>query len=365
MIAREYAESWLEKTQGALLRTMGLKKHFPVLGGVLKRPVAWVRAVDGVDIWIRRGETLGLVGESGCGKTTLGRTIIRLLDPTDGHIFYDLPEETIKRIIDAEERGDKQELKRLREQFDLAAMKGKKLKEYRRRMQIVFQNPLTALNPRMMVKDIVAEPLVVQRIARGEAAMERVLEALQAVGLGKEHLRRYPHEFSGGQRQRIAIARALVLRPEFLVLDEPTSAVDVSVRARLLKLLKELQEKYDLTYLFISHDLSQVQVISDRVAVMYLGKIVELADTQTIFERPLHPYTQALFSAKPVPDPVLARKKKRIVLKGDVPSPVNPPPGCRFHPRCPKRFEPCDKEEPHLIEVEPGHWVACHLYPGG
>ncbi len=365
MIAREYAESWLEKTQGALLRTMGLKKHFPVLGGVLKRPVAWVRAVDGVDIWVHRGETLGLVGESGCGKTTLGRTIIRLIDPTEGHIFYDLPEDTIKRIIEAEERSDKQELKRLREQFDLAAMKGKKLREYRRRMQIVFQNPLTALNPRMMVKDIVAEPLVVQRIAKGEAAMERVLEALQAVGLGKEHLRRYPHEFSGGQRQRIAIARALVLRPEFLVLDEPTSAVDVSVRARLLKLLEELQEKYGLTYLFISHDLSQVQVISDRVAVMYLGKIVELADTQTIFEKPLHPYTQALFSAKPVPDPVLARKKKRIVLKGDVPSPVNPPSGCRFHPRCPKRFEPCDKEEPHLIEVEPGHWVACHLYPPG
>jgi len=365
MIAREYADSWLEKTEGSLLRTLGLKKHFPVFGGVLKRPVAWVRAVDGVDIWIKRGETLGLVGESGCGKTTLGRTIIRLLDPTDGNIFYDTPEDVIRRIIEAEERGDRAKLKRLREQHDLAAMRGKRLKVYRRKMQIVFQNPLTALNPRMMVKDIVAEPLVVQGIARGEAAMERVLEALEAVGLGKEHLRRYPHEFSGGQRQRIAIARALVLRPEFLVLDEPTSAVDVSVRARLLKLLKELQQRYGLTYLFISHDLSQVQVISDRVAVMYLGKIVELADTRRIFERPLHPYTQALFSAKPVPDPVLAREKKRIVLKGDVPSPVNPPPGCRFHPRCPKRFESCDRGEPPLVEIEPDHWVACHLYPAG
>ena len=246
-------------------------------------------------------------------------------------------------------------------EYDLAAMKGKKLKEYRRRMQIVFQNPLTALNPRMMVKDIVAEPLIVQKVAKGSEALDRVLEALEAVGLGKEHLRRYPHEFSGGQRQRIAIARALVLRPEFLVLDEPTSSVDVSVRARLLKLLKELQRKYGLTYLFISHDLSQVETISDRVAVMYLGKIVELADTEEIFHNPLHPYTEALFSAKPVPDPSV--KKQRIVLTGDVPSPVNPPSGCRFHPRCPKRFEPCDKEEPPLIEYKPNHWVACHLYP--
>ncbi len=353
-------DEWLQNTKGALIRTMNLKKYFPVLGGVLKRPVAWVKAVDGVTAWIKRGETFGLVGESGCGKTTFGKTLIRLLEPTSGHIFYDVSEEKIKEIVELKQEGSNPELKSLLKKHDLAKMKGKKLRTYRRKMQIVFQNPMTALNPRMMVKDIVAEPLRVQGIARGEEAIDKVLEALETVGLGKEHLRRYPHEFSGGQRQRIAIARAIVLKPEFLVLDEPTSSVDVSVRARLLKLFKELQAKYNLTYLFISHDLYQVEVISERVGVMYLGEIVELADSEEVFEKPLHPYTQALFSAKPVPDPTI--KKQRIVLKGDVPSPVNPPPGCRFHPRCSKRFKPCDKEEPPLVEVEPGHWVACHLY---
>ncbi|MCS7103012.1 MAG: ATP-binding cassette domain-containing protein [Candidatus Korarchaeum sp.] len=350
----------LSKTHGSLVRTIGLKKHFAVLGGVLKRPVAWVRAVDGVDVWIKKGETFGLVGESGCGKTTLAKTILRLHNPTSGHIFFDTPEEVIRRILELESSNDKEELKKILDDYDLAYMKGKKLMEYRRRMQIVFQNPFTALNPRMMIKDIVAEPLIVQGIAEGEEAYSIVSQSLEEVGLGKEHMWRYPHEFSGGQRQRIAIARAIVTRPDFIVLDEPTSSVDVSVRARLINLFKGLQRKYKLTYLFISHDLYQVQVMSDRVGVMYLGKLVEVADSQTIFEKQMHPYTQALFSAKPIPDPTV--RKRRIVLQGDVPSPVNPPPGCRFHPRCFRRFGPCDKVEPPLVEVEPGHWVACHLY---
>ncbi len=353
---------WTRETSGSLVRTINLVKYFPVLGGILKRPVAWVKAVDSVNIWIKRGETLGLVGESGCGKTTLGKTILRLLNPTSGHIFYNAPDEIVEKIVEAESQGGTgdPEVKRLMKKYDLAAMSRRDMKVYRRKMQIVFQNPMTALNPRMMVKDIVAEPLIVQKIARGLELEKRVIEALEDVGLGREHLRRYPHEFSGGQRQRIAIARALVLKPEFIVLDEPTSSVDVSVRARLLKLFKDLQERYGLTYLFISHDLSQVETISDRVAVMYLGKIVEFADTEEIFRNPLHPYTKALFSAKPIPDPTV--KKSRIVLKGDVPSPVNPPSGCRFHPRCNRRMDICDKEEPRLVKVKPGHWVSCHLY---
>ena len=357
-------EEFLERSKGALIRVVNLKKYYPVRGGVFRRTKAWVKAVDNVSLWIRRGETFGLVGESGCGKTTLGKTLIRLLDPTDGHIFYDVPDDVVEEILTLEkDGGDPSRLKELLKKYDSARFGRKELLPYRRRMQIVFQNPFSSLNPRQMVKDIVGEPLVIHRIARGRELEKRVLEALEEVGLSKEHLRRYPHEFSGGQRQRIAIARALILRPEFIVLDEPTSSVDVSVRARLLKLFKDLQRKYNLTYLFISHDLWQVEAISDRVAVMYLGKIVEMADSREIFSNPLHPYTQALFSAKPVPDPTVKREK--ILLKGDVPSPVNPPTGCRFHPRCFRRDECPGKyaeEEPPLIEVKPGHYVACHLY---
>ena len=281
------------------------------------------------------GKTLGLVGESGSGKTTFGRLVLRLIEPTAGRIFF--------------------------EGRDVTRLKGKELKEFRRNAQMVFQDPYGSLNPRMTVYSIILEALNVHGIRVGDPK-EYIVRLLYEVGLNESHLYRYPHEFSGGQRQRIAIARVLALRPKFIVLDEPTSALDVSVQAQILNMLKELQRKYSLTYLFISHDLGVVRYMSDYIAVMYLGKIVELGPAEEVFEKPLHPYTKMLLASIPVPDPELARRKPRVVVRGEPPSPINPPPGCRFHPRCPEAMDRCRREEPRLEEVEKGHFVACHLY---
>lgn len=317
-----------------LLVVKDLKKYFPVKKGLWFGERADVRAVDGVSFAIGRGETLGLVGESGCGKSTTARLVLRLLEPTAGEVHF----------------GKTPVFKANR----------KEMHQLRRKMQIVFQDPYSSLDPRMSVKEIVGEGLVIHRLARGQEKTDRVAELLEMVGLGREHMGRYPHEFSGGQRQRIGIARALAVGPELLIADEPVSALDVSIQAQVINLFEDLQGQLGLTYLFIAHDLRVVKHISDRVAVMYLGQIVELAESDELYRNPLHPYTQALLSAIPVTDP--KTKRQRIILEGDPPSPIQVPAGCRFHPRCPKRFDRCDTEAPVLREVAPRHWVSCHLY---
>ncbi len=317
-----------------LLEIHDLKKHFPVGDGLFSSHKESVKAVDGVSLAVEEGETLGIVGESGCGKSTLGRTILRLIEPTSGEIFF---------------QGK-----------NLLALSQRELRDTRRQMQIIFQDPYASLNPRMRVGDIVGEGLEIHKLARGKAKRERVMELLHQVGLREDHYSRYPHEFSGGQRQRIGIARALAVNPKFIVADEPVSSLDVSIQAQIINLLQELQEKMHLTYFFISHDLRVVEHISHRVAIMYLGKIVEIAKSETIYQDAKHPYTRALLSAVPLPD--TSRKKERTVLEGDVPSPVHPPSGCSFHPRCAYREAICDKMEPPLDFDAQSHGVACHVF---
>ncbi len=316
-----------------LIDVKNLKMHFPVTKGLLQRRVGTVKAVDGVSFSINRGETLGLVGESGCGKSTTGRAILQLYRPTEGQVVF--------------------------EGRDLTRLSGPDLRKMRRSVQMIFQDPYASLNPRMTVGDIIAEPIRVHKLREGAAVRERVQELLGLVGLNPGFANRYPHEFSGGQRQRIGIARALAVEPSFVVCDEPVSALDVSIQAQIVNLLEELQDRLGLTYLFIAHDLSVVKHISDRVAVMYLGKVVELAEGQKLYTMPLHPYTQALLSAVPIPDPQVEQRRRRIILEGDVPSPLNPPSGCHFHTRCPLAIQKCKDEEPPFEDFGGGHFAAC------
>jgi oligopeptide transport system ATP-binding protein len=319
-----------------LLRVENLVKHFPIKRGIIiQKTVGAVHAVDDVSFNIHKSETLGLVGESGCGKSTTGRTILQLHRPTSGHVYY----------------GDK----------DLTQTQGEELRVMRRKMQMIFQDPYASLNPRMTVGEIIGEPLVIHKLADRKQTQERVEHLLELVGLNAKFYNRFPHEFSGGQRQRIGVARALALNPDLIVCDEPISALDVSIQAQVVNLLEDLQKEFNLTYLFIAHDLSMVRHISDRVAVMYLGVIMELTGRTELYNNPLHPYSQALLSAVPIPDPLVEEKRRRTILKGDVPSPVNPPSGCRFRTRCPIAVEVCAQLKPEFREVSPGHFVACHL----
>jgi oligopeptide transport system ATP-binding protein len=318
-----------------LLEVKHLKKHFPIKGGVFSKTIGYVYAVDDINFTLEKGETLGLVGESGCGKSTTGRTILRLIEPTDGAIYFEGQDIT---------------------NLDKSAMRA-----LRREMQIIFQDPYASLNPRMTVGSIIGEPLEIHKIAKGSEKQERVASLLQKVGLRAEDMRKYPHEFSGGQRQRIGIARALALNPKLIVCDEPVSALDVSIQAQVINLLEDLQAEFGLSYLFIAHNLNVVEHISNRVAVMYLGQIVELASDEELYRNPQHPYTEALLSAVPIPDPTV--KKKRIILEGDVPSPINPPKGCHFHTRCMYKDKICEEVEPEFKDIGGGHWVACHFRP--
>jgi len=342
----------------ALVETRNLKTYFPILRGFFRRPVGAVKAVDSVTVGIKKGEWMGLVGESGCGKTTLGKTILRFHKPVSGHIYFDVPGDVKNRIDELEISETKSgRLQTLVSEYDIATYKHKRLKAIRRRMQLVHQDPYTSLNPRMRIGNIIGEPIAVHNLLRGSEAKQRVIELLRMVGLTEEHFKRYPHQFSGGQRQRIAIARALATDPDFIIFDEPTSALDVSVQAQILDLLKQLISEQGLTYLYITHDLSVAESVCDTITVMYLGKIVEVGSAEEIFRAPMHPYSQALVMATPIPDP--KRKRGRIVLKGEVPSPVNPPSACRFHPRCPRATEECRNEEPLLENRGNGHLVAC------
>jgi len=323
------------KKNDILLEVKNMKKYFPVSKGLLGRETQYVKAVDDVSFHIKRGETLGLVGESGCGKSTTGRTIIRLYDLTDGEVIFDGAE--------------------------IGKMNQNQVKPFRKKMQMIFQDPYASLNSRMTVSDIIGEPLDIHGLASGKERQEIIYNLLEKVGLGKDHASRYPHEFSGGQRQRIGIARALAVEPDFIICDEPISALDVSIQAQVVNMLEDLQSDMGLTYLFIAHDLSMVKHISDRIGVMYLGKLVEVADSKELYKKPIHPYTQALLSAIPIPDPEVTRAKQRVILEGDVPSPLNPPSGCRFRTRCRYAMPVCSEIEPELKDAGGGHMCACHL----